>query len=81
MRNSKNPCWFEWSGKKDIIKCLPYFYIAGVSKSATADLYNRVRSHPNVRAGGASTYYWWDRQRYGASRTLKYTRETKRTGG
>ena len=81
MRNSKNPCWFEWNGKKDILKCVPYFYIAGVPKAGTSDLFNRVRGHPSVMAGGSDTYFWWDRLRYGASKILKYTREAKRSDG
>ena len=81
MRNSKNPCWFEWNGKKDILKCVPYFYIAGVPKAGTSDLFNRVRGHPSVMAGGSDSYFWWDRLRYGASKILKYTREAKRSDG
>jgi hypothetical protein len=81
MKNSKNPCWFEWNGKKDLIKCVPYFYIAGVPKAATEDLFNRLRAHPSVMRGGAASYSFWDRLRYGASKTLKYTRELKRTDG
>ncbi|XP_070192345.1 uncharacterized protein [Littorina saxatilis] len=79
MRNSKNPCWFEFNGKKNILKCVPYFYIAGVPKGGTSDLYHRLAGHPNVRRGGAVSYFWWDRLRYGASKSLKYTKEAKRT--
>ncbi|KAL8611656.1 hypothetical protein ACOMHN_065134 [Nucella lapillus] len=80
MHNSKNPCWFEWNGKKDTLKCLPYFYLAGAAKAAVADLFKRVSGHPKVMVGGSSSYFWWDRLRYGASKTLKYTHEAKRTG-
>nr|KAG5708481.1 hypothetical protein BaRGS_026208 [Batillaria attramentaria] len=78
MANSKNPCWFEFNGKKDLLKCVPYFYVAGVAKSGTADLLTRVRNHPQVISGSTIAYHWWDRQRYGAPATLKYTKEARR---
>ena len=31
----RNPCWYD-KGRK--LRCLPYFYLAGVSKSGTTDL-------------------------------------------
>ncbi|XP_025107030.1 uncharacterized protein LOC112571889 isoform X2 [Pomacea canaliculata] len=79
MTNSKNPCWFENIGKKDLLRCVPYFYIAGVAECGTSDLMTRLLMHPNVMRGSEKAYHWWDRLRYGASATLRFTREHKRT--
>ena len=81
VQNSKNPCWFEWNGRKDSLKCVPYFYLAGVPNAATNDLFTRLAHHPSVMGGGILNHNWWDRRRYGASKQLKYTKETKRTDG
>ena len=51
----KNPCWYEEVNtkggkgtKKHILRCLPYFHILGVAKSATTDLWNRMMGHPDL---------------------------------
>ncbi|KAK7500470.1 hypothetical protein BaRGS_00008377 [Batillaria attramentaria] len=65
LPNSKNPCWYERSGKSKEFKCAPYFYLAGVAKGGTTDMFVRIRLHPDVMQGTQKEYHWWDRYRFG----------------
>ena len=44
----KNPCWRE-DGQ---LKCLPYFFLIGIKKSGTTDLFVRLLHHPEVAVPG-----------------------------
>lgn len=47
----KNPCWYktdDYDGVQNLI-CLPYAYILGQPKCGTSDLFERLKSHPDVR--------------------------------
>ena len=46
LSNMKNPCWKSPNGNK--LQCLPYFYLAGIPKCGTTDLYDRISLHPQV---------------------------------
>lgn len=61
LPNSKNPCWYE----DKVLKCAPYFYLAGVAKCGTTDIFARIRLHPDVIQGTQKEYHWWDRYRFG----------------
>ena len=71
LSNSKNPCWYENQKEAVLMRCLPYFYVAGVCKCGTSDLYRRIRYHPDVMEGALKEYHWWDRLRYGAPMELR----------
>ncbi|XP_052280882.1 carbohydrate sulfotransferase 15-like [Dreissena polymorpha] len=46
----KNPCWLDGN----TFRCLPYFQLIGMCKSATSDLFKRLHMHPDIipnRAG------------------------------
>jgi hypothetical protein len=45
---------------------VPYFYLAGVSKSGTSDLYDVIARHPDVIRTGKEQH-WFDRDRYHTS--------------
>jgi hypothetical protein len=45
---------------------VPYFYLAGVSKSGTSDLYDVIARHPDV-IRTAKEQHWFDRDRYHTS--------------
>ncbi|XP_070184115.1 uncharacterized protein [Littorina saxatilis] len=62
---SKNPCWYEDPARKKGFRCIPYFYIAGVAKCGTTDLYRRLRLHPDIMMGTMKEYHFWDRERFG----------------
>lgn len=64
ISQAKNPCWFETKADKTILYCIPYFYVAGVAKCGTSDLYRRIRLHPDVMRGTMKEYHWWDRSRF-----------------
>ncbi|KAL8602842.1 hypothetical protein ACOMHN_056336 [Nucella lapillus] len=72
---SKNPCWYNETG---YMLCLPYFYVAGVAKCGTTDLYKRIRLHPDIMEGELKEYHWWDRLRYGAPMELKFTEDSEK---
>ena len=55
----KNPCWME----NRTLRCLPYFYLAGVAKSGTTDLYHRITQHPHVLTLEKENH-WWVRTRF-----------------
>ncbi|XP_025108548.1 carbohydrate sulfotransferase 15-like isoform X2 [Pomacea canaliculata] len=63
LNSTKNPCWFDNSTYPNLL-CLPYFYVAGVAKSGTSDLFRRIALHPDVMEGMKKEYHWWDYGRY-----------------
>ncbi|KAL8560978.1 hypothetical protein ACOMHN_061192 [Nucella lapillus] len=65
IRNSKNPCWYKKMVEKRELRCVPYFYLAGVAKCGTTDLSKRIRLHPDVFKGTMKEYHWWERFRFG----------------
>ncbi|KAK7483704.1 hypothetical protein BaRGS_00025025, partial [Batillaria attramentaria] len=60
VNRSKNPCWFDQAHQ---LLCVPYFYLAGVSKSGTSDLFSRIIQHPEV-IDSRKEHHWFDRRRY-----------------
>ncbi|KAK3096755.1 hypothetical protein FSP39_002955 [Pinctada imbricata] len=74
LPNFKNPCFYDKSGDKPYLRCLPYFHIFGVCKTGTTDLFTRLVKHPQVIPNkeflGKETWYWtW--KRYGKNRQEK----------
>ncbi|XP_025084072.1 carbohydrate sulfotransferase 15-like isoform X1 [Pomacea canaliculata] len=55
---SRNPCWYE-GGR---LRCLPYFYVIGSTKSGAPDLYKRLLAHPEV-ASTRKEVHWFNRLR------------------
>ncbi|XP_060593486.1 carbohydrate sulfotransferase 15-like [Ruditapes philippinarum] len=65
----KNPC-FKGTDSTPIkdgqLHCLPYFYIIGVKKSGTSDLYSRLRRHPEICTPSfPKESQWFSRFRFG----------------
>lgn len=56
---SKNPCWYDGSR----LRCVPYFYIIGASKSGTNDLLRRISAHPDVAKDTRREVHWFSRLR------------------
>ncbi|XP_033119816.1 carbohydrate sulfotransferase 15-like [Anneissia japonica] len=56
----KSPCWYE---NKVLLRCLPYFYVAGMPKSGTTDLLSKINSHPDI-VPVSKEIQWWTRRRY-----------------
>ncbi|XP_052276803.1 carbohydrate sulfotransferase 15-like isoform X2 [Dreissena polymorpha] len=58
----KNPCWHDGN----TFRCLPYFHLIGICKSATSDVFKRLYMHPDIipnrGVGNKETWYWsWRR--------------------
>ena len=47
------------------VRCLPYFYVIGVAKSGTTDLFNRMKQHPYIENGVQKELHYWARSRFG----------------
>ena len=47
------------------IRCLPYVYLAGVTKSGTTDLYDTLLLHPDIVAPSMKEPMFFDRNRLG----------------
>lgn len=57
----KNPCWLS---PKDDLYCLPYFYLAGMPKCGTTDIWEKLTKHPQVW-GSSKESHWWAKVRVG----------------
>ena len=47
------------------LKCLPYFYQIGATKSGTTDLYRAVSLHPEIVMGSTKEFMYWNWKRLG----------------
>lgn len=47
------------------LRCLPYFYIAGMPKCGSTDLYRKVTQHPEVVRPPMKESHWWSKNRFG----------------
>ncbi|XP_071479278.1 carbohydrate sulfotransferase 15-like [Diadema antillarum] len=55
----KNPCW---NVRHKPRQCLPYFYLIGMPKCGTTDVWNKLIAHPHVVETGKEPH-WWSRVR------------------
>ncbi|XP_076466182.1 carbohydrate sulfotransferase 15-like [Babylonia areolata] len=57
----------QWSGQgpRRRLRCLPYFYIAGMPKSGSTDLFKKVMQHPDVVRPPFKEPHWWAKNRFG----------------
>eukprot|EP00057_Strongylocentrotus_purpuratus_P032276 XP_787115.3 PREDICTED: carbohydrate sulfotransferase 15 isoform X1 [Strongylocentrotus purpuratus] len=77
----KNPCWLD---AKDELNCLPYFYLIGMSKCGTTDLWKKLTSHPDI-VDVPKEPHWWGPRRTGWTGIAAHGQEVmqvrKKTGG
>ncbi|XP_033638929.1 carbohydrate sulfotransferase 15-like [Asterias rubens] len=72
----RNPCW--WSDKghtSSDLKCLPYFFLAGMPKCGTTDVYFKLAKHPQIHSSCGiyrKGQLWWTRRRLGGTSLQKY---------
>ncbi|XP_060591157.1 carbohydrate sulfotransferase 15-like [Ruditapes philippinarum] len=69
LPNFKNPCWKAKDGllNDGKVHCLPFFYLLGVKKSATTDLFSRISKHPDIcRPSFSKECQWISSRRFGA---------------
>lgn len=75
LKNFKNPCWFEEeagglisSQSEGVLQCLPYFYLFGVCKTGTTDLFFRLTQHAQILENFGDLHKettFWSWGRYG----------------
>ncbi|XP_072014286.1 uncharacterized protein [Amphiura filiformis] len=56
----KSPCWRD----DNLLQCLPSFYLAGMPKCGTSDVWAKVNAHNGVHATRKEPH-WWTRHRIG----------------
>ncbi|XP_025080475.1 carbohydrate sulfotransferase 15-like [Pomacea canaliculata] len=64
LDNSKSPCWYNSSG---LLSCVPYFFVVGVFKCGTTDLFKRITRHPDVLMGQKEIHWFTKLRRFGYS--------------
>ncbi|ELT92168.1 hypothetical protein CAPTEDRAFT_141192, partial [Capitella teleta] len=52
------------------LRCLPYVYLVGVTKSGTTDLVRFLVRHPDLHQAGNKEPNWWNRDRFTSTSTL-----------
>ncbi|XP_060601230.1 carbohydrate sulfotransferase 15-like [Ruditapes philippinarum] len=85
----KNPCWkgqdnFELLNEENVY-CLPYFYLIGVKKSGTTDLFNKISRHPDFcKPSFSKECQWISSMRFNAPNYVpkmkKIEKDIKRKG-
>ena len=53
------------SGRKERLRCLPYFYILGFAKCGTTDLHDALIKHPQIVDPVIKENQWWAKGRTG----------------
>ncbi|PIK61784.1 putative carbohydrate sulfotransferase 15 isoform X1, partial [Apostichopus japonicus] len=69
----KSPCW-HYNGK---LTCLPYFYLIGMPKCGTTDLWDKLVQHPQV-AKVPKEPHWWAKRRNGWTKTPIHAEQVQR---
>ncbi|XP_063967331.1 carbohydrate sulfotransferase 15-like [Lytechinus pictus] len=81
LSNFKNPCWVR-NGTE--LNCLPYFYVIGMYKCGTTDVWSKIVAHPDV-VDVPKEPHWWGPRRHGFTGTPIHRHEVlamrKITGG
>ncbi|KAJ8030517.1 Carbohydrate sulfotransferase 15 [Holothuria leucospilota] len=63
----KNPCWRSRGDQNWELHCLPYFFLIGMPKCGTSDLWHKIIQHPQVMLL-VKEPHWWSRSRIGVRR-------------
>ncbi|KAK2149691.1 hypothetical protein LSH36_442g03073, partial [Paralvinella palmiformis] len=58
-----------------IIRCLPYFYVLGVTKCGTTDFVKALGRHPQVYWPWTTEVMYWNRVRYPEGVTVHESKE------
>ena len=68
LKNYKNPCWDEADpirgSNHTYLRCLPYFFLAGLEKCGTTDLYNSLTLHHEIIPPNSKERHFWNRLQY-----------------
>ncbi|XP_030837200.1 carbohydrate sulfotransferase 15-like [Strongylocentrotus purpuratus] len=55
LDNFKNPCWVRDGAE---LNCLPYFYVIGMYKCGTTDIWTKIVDHPDC-VDVPKEPHWW----------------------
>ncbi|PIK54389.1 putative carbohydrate sulfotransferase 15 [Apostichopus japonicus] len=75
LKNYKNPCWARTPLS---ISCVPYFFLLGVTKCGTSDIYEKLVKHPQIVDGVKKESHWWTQRRLGRPSVASFEKELKR---
>lgn len=64
LPNYKNPCWYDNLSGKTLL-CVPYFFLLGVTKCGTSDVWQKLSFHPQIVRQVGKESHWWTQGRYG----------------
>nr|XP_054755306.1 carbohydrate sulfotransferase 15-like [Lytechinus pictus] len=60
----KGPCFMIKKGDREVLRCLPHFYVIGVTKCGTTEMWAKLRLHPQVSVSGVvKESDWWSCKR------------------
>eukprot|EP00057_Strongylocentrotus_purpuratus_P020775 XP_011675249.1 PREDICTED: carbohydrate sulfotransferase 15 [Strongylocentrotus purpuratus] len=60
--NIKNPCFFYRGTSPPGLRCLPYFYLIGMQKCGSTDLWEKINAHHEIQRIEKEPH-WWARYR------------------
>ena len=60
LPNLKSPCWYN--GQREL-RCLPSFFLIGIPKCGTTDVFNMLSLHPDFRFT-AKEQHWFAKRRF-----------------
>ncbi|KAK7468149.1 hypothetical protein BaRGS_00036613 [Batillaria attramentaria] len=69
IKESKSPCWYDDEKR---LRCLPFFFLAGVSKCGTTDLFSQIVKHPDVSPTTKEPH--WFTRRYTSEGLISFSR-------
>nr|XP_054757794.1 carbohydrate sulfotransferase 15-like [Lytechinus pictus] len=58
----KNPCFFYRGVVPSGLRCLPYFYLIGMQKCGSTDLWEKINAHREIQHNDKEPH-WWARYR------------------
>ena len=69
----KSPCWYNDQRE---LRCLPFFFLIGIPKCGTTDVFNMLSLHPDFRTSSKEPH-WLARTRYYQNPPLTLDQYTK----
>nr|XP_054773182.1 carbohydrate sulfotransferase 15-like [Lytechinus pictus] len=60
----KGPCFMIRKNGKEVLRCLPHFYIIGITKCGTTELWEKLKLHPQLSfCSDEKESEWWTPER------------------
>ncbi|XP_072162894.1 carbohydrate sulfotransferase 15-like isoform X2 [Diadema setosum] len=58
LQSYKNPCFLLDPEVPTSFRCLPYFYLIGIQKCGTTDVWDKLTSHPDILRTQKEPHFW-----------------------